>query len=138
MALPVNSIGAYSFRNFIGDPPPLYQRATEVLRYPGVNGEAVRLHEFRSGVFQMVTVADAANMTAARTMLANYAAMIGNGSAQLIWNDDDYDARGLRVVVLRVTPIYVRRRVLICGAQTAGNTVDFSARWELVLTTYTP
>lgn len=136
MALPVNSIGAYNVRNWIGDPPPLVQYTIEVLSYPGVSMEALRRHELRSGVFQLTAAADASTITAARTRLADYAALVGGVAQQLVWNDDDYDDRGLRVMVVRVTPLYVRRRVLICGAQTAGNTVDFSARFDLIFTAY--
>lgn len=139
MALPVNSIGAFVVRNWAqGPPPPPLQRIVEVMTYPGVNYEALRLHEYRSGVFQLTSMSDAPTVAAGRTLTSNYATLVGSGPVQLIWNDDDYDLRGLRVMVVHVSSMMLRRRLVICGATSLGNTVDVMTRWDLVYTQYTP
>lgn len=137
MALPVNSIGSFTVRNWIsGSPPPVAQKRTEILSYPGIDHVAVRVLETRAIPFVLESTRDCANMTQAHALAIDYSEMVSDGPHRLVWNDIDYDDHGVRALVLSVEPRAIRKKSCISGALTAGNTVDLVARWELIFTEY--
>lgn len=133
----VNSLGPHDLRNWIGTIPPVVQTTSEVLSYPGVDYEAVRVHEIRSGQFVMDSVVDVPTILDARATAQDYADLIGEVPQELVWNGYSFDDEDLRVLVLQVQLLSIRRRGSICGALSPGNTIDLNVRWSLIFTPYT-
>lgn len=136
MAVNVNSLGSFYFRNWIGPPPQRLGRQLEVLEYPGVNYQAVRALGLRSELYHVESIVDLASFTVARNTFAAYKNLIGSGAQQMIWNNWNLDAENQRVLVMNVVCTETRLRSLICGGLNPPSLVDLSVRWTLLHVPY--
>lgn len=133
-----NSLGAYAFRNWIGERPlGRIQNRMEVLETPGVDGQVVRIQGTRSEVYTPESIVDVATITAARSLYANYCNLVGSTSQQVVWNSFDFDVENQRATVLKCELVRIKQRAVICGALNGG-TVDLHVRWHLLFHVYTP
>lgn len=138
MAVNVNALGPYYFRNWIGNPPQRLGRQVEVLQYPGVNYQAVRTLGLRAMPYQLDSIVDLPTFALARAAFSQYKLMIGDGAKQFIWNNWNLDTENQRAVVLDVVCVELAQRALICGGLNPPSLVDLRVRWTLLLVPYFP
>jgi len=125
------TIGAYSFINGSGS-VPVWQQRTERMIYPGVDGARYRNLGEGSEPFQVETSVDVASITAGRTLLGNYAALVGAGKQAFTWKSVSYAPGG--VVVMKVEEISLRSVLHIAGRKASPtNTAMLRTRWTLEL-----
>jgi hypothetical protein len=138
-------IAAYlGIKSFYWASPPaeIYQQDIEALQFPGTDGADFRLLGFHSRDWQLETLADFANSSLAYDELEAYRDLIEEAPQQFIHYNNDFDNRGFRVKVMRVTPGNSRQRggvkayVEISGGRFAGNLVIAAATWTLRWTRY--
>lgn len=135
MANVVNQIGPYYFLHFRG-PFQTIQKQLEVLKWPGVDGQALRSHGERCDPFQISAIVDVADKAAAKTALDNCIALKGGDPVAFVYRDIDFDPLKVDVLDvmledLRATPFCVGGINLANGA--AG--VIVTLRFTLIVTT---
>lgn len=130
----LNRLGAFQFRNWIGNPPASRIRErTEVLSSPGVDYQAVRLLGVQSDAHVLESIVDQPSVINARMTYAAYCGAIGGAAMKLVWNDHDYDQENMRAVALDCELVSIERKAAICGALVPGWRVDLRVRWRVLL-----
>ena len=137
MAVLTNSLGAYTFRNWIGGPPELLGETLQPLQYAGVDHHAFRIMGKRAAEFEMESIVDKTTALLCYDEYENYKAVVGDGAYQLIWNSLNMDSKNTRYVVQDVRLVEVAKRAVICGAINGG-LVDLHCIWRLMAVPYTP
>lgn len=125
-----NSIDTETFLGFLGEPPS-YQERIERLEYEGSDGARYRKLGKSSGVFQLVSIVDVADIAGGRTKLAAYAAMVGTAEVDLVWRGYNFTTENLKVVVIAVQQESLRSVIQWAGAANPANHAELRARWTL-------
>lgn len=128
MAYLTNQIGAsYTFVSIRG--AIFYKHdQIEVFQRPGVSGSGLRLLGQRGVPFTITTVKYHADFTAAKTAIANYAALIGLGSQALTRNSVSHG----NFFVLEVDEVETIPVMNPAGNATSTDTVCQTAKWKLL------
>ena len=137
----LNTLGTFTFRNWLGDQPGFLRQTTQIIQRPGVDHEAIRWLGKRSGPITRDSVVDVVSTAAGRAEYQQYIDAIESvNPLQMVWQGYDFDLDQVRFYVLDVALLENRRKHLICGAlnPTLPMWYDLRCRWTLLMTPNLP
>jgi hypothetical protein len=128
VALPVNSIGVFTFLSLEGSVEALKQEL-ELVRRPGVEGVGLWKTGVRGRPFRLRSKANPASKAAARSLFRLYCNLIGADPVRLVWSDIRLEAtERFRVAVLDVRQVDCRT----LASSSSGLLGWLEADWDLI------
>lgn len=137
MPLPVYSLGTFIFVNFSANgnddgEPMLPQEHSEIIQRPNVRGSGIVRLERKGMPFEMRSMVDVDDETAAALLIGNYYLAVGTDPLEIVWRDRNYfTTYGVKYYVLSVQATQSRRVATAVGGSTAGLYV-VRATWHLL------